>query len=107
MALQNQTKDTDSITVEMVDDVEYEKRHWKAYSTAIGGCIWMLVSALGLILHQYSGSIYVTGVIEPYIASYYKVPITQLQYLLPAINVIQCIVLAAASTFIKKVNPKL
>ena len=44
----------------------YFHRHWKAYSTLVGGFIYMI----------YLGSVSVTGNISPYIATYYNVTTT-------------------------------
>ena len=65
------------------DNLEKEKdiqRDWKAYSTLFGGFIWML----------YPGSVYITGNISPYIASYYSVTTTQTSNILLTIMVIGC-----------------
>jgi|688.fasta_scaffold1400726_1 hypothetical protein len=41
----------------------YFHRHWKAYSTLVGGFIYMI----------YLGSVSVTGNISPYIAIYFNI----------------------------------
>ena len=49
---------------------------------------------------------YTTGAIEPYIASYYGVPNSKLQYLLPCIIIVNSFFVLFGSSICQKYNPK-
>ncbi len=66
------------------------KRPWKAYSTVIGGFINMLVSALTLNTFKWLGSSYSVSFLAPYVASYYNIPVTETQYIIPTIAIVNC-----------------
>ena len=71
---------------------------FKGISTAIGGTVLML----------YLGSVYVTGVIAPYIRSYYDVENEMyVAQLMPCVMVLNILTVPAGSTLVhKNVNPK-
>ena len=52
-----------------------ESKSWKAYSTVAGGAVYMM----------YQGSMYITGNIQLYVQSYYKVGTTKASLMLPTI----------------------
>ena len=88
----------------------------KAFSTVIGGVIWMLVSisqqtALLQIeynlLVQFLGSSYATGAIAPYISSHYNVSDTSVSLILPAIFVTNTVFIPYGSYITQKFHPKM
>jgi hypothetical protein len=74
------------------------KRDWKAYSTLVGGFIWML----------YPGSIYITGNLSPYVASYFGVTTVQTSNLMLTGVVLNSFISPFGTYLIQQhINPKL
>ena len=76
----------------------YFHRHWKAYSTLIGGLIYMI----------YLGNISITGNISPYIATYYDVTTTETSKLGLDMHILEAFFMPLGTWIIQlNYNPKL
>ena len=81
----------------------------KAYSTLLGGILWMLVS-IDLVnnsILQFLGSSYATAAYAPYIASYYDVDVKDVALILPAIFVVNTFFIPYGSYITQKFHPRL
>jgi hypothetical protein len=67
--------------LESVDDKPQNSRHWKAFSTVVGGTIYML----------WVGGIYITGNLQPYVQSFFEIGTDQASILLPSIYFFQAV----------------
>lgn len=81
------------------NDSPYKKHPCKAVSTIIGGFVYMM----------FPGSVYCTGILSPYIKSYYRLPnSTYVNDLLPACLIMNMLFMAFGSYLVQKnVNPRI
>ena len=89
---------------------------FKAFSTVIGGVIYMLVSythdfisktACYFLYFQFIGTSYITPAVVPYFASYYGVSDQSVAVFMPAILGLNCAVLPLGGYLTSKLHPNM